>query len=1022
MSRTLSGSTRRLLRGAGLAALFVLSTPVHAVTLYDGAGSEYDIHDTAGYLIDGGPDAYDGMYKLRVNGNGYSGSVAGQSTDGREIRFTAFSESSSGLEVSRNVYVPTTGNFARYTEILTNPTSSDVTVSVEVWGDLGSDSATVTLDSSDSYLITDDRDAGAGGGDPTLLHYHSAVGSGQPATVTLVNNDDLSWSWPTLNVPAGGTVRLLYFVAQSDDLIAAQLVRAQIEANGVELYENMSGDEMAQVVNFTPPSSTTPTGGFASALPLAVPQSLTGSLDSGDAGSIQRSGLADLYAIDLSAGQEVTISMAASFDTYLYLYDVAGSEVARNDDGGVGLNSEIVYTAATAGVYYIEATAYSSGLGIYTLDVIGAATNQEPVASFSIDTATHQAPATVRFSDFSFDSDGTISQACWDFGDGAGAVCGGAGDTTHDYLSAGNYLVTLTVVDDDGASAQSSQTLTVESASVGEVMLSVPDSASGELASTDSLSLIRTSSYADLYRISLAADQSITIDLVSSDFDTYLYLYDTAFEQLRRNDDGGAGLNSRITYTAGQSEDVIIEATSYSGGRTGAYTLTISSDGEVLPTTLSIDTTPSPSNPLMQTYLARLSGEFSLERIEWNMGDGGAPFSTAGTTVTYAYADEGSYVVTATAYASSGTTVSGSTTVNVDAAVETVTAEFLTNVTSGSAPLDVAFTDQSSSSLGGDQFTYLWEFGDGQVSTERHPTHTFTDAGVYDVVLTVTSESSQQSGSYAVTVTVESAAVLDEVAVTGITRLRPQVIMAGVDPMQIDLVDTSFKVFAIVRPGATPIQQVQMAQNAALFPTAMNHVATYGNGDQRHEVRLTFPRGSFPEGSLGDLFGDQEGEFNIQVVDLAQQEHAFPYLEFGNNPMLNLDITSPYLPPSTQPGVRRLTPQVLAVGFDPTLIDLSDTSFEIKALVREGVVAMQNVTVNQNGNLGFALAMNCNEAHPNGDTLCSSTFTFPRGSFPASELGYLFGSNPGEFHVQAVDRAQQSHSFPYLEFGNYPAQ
>ena len=53
--------------------------------------------------------------------------------------------------------------------------------------------------------------------------------------------------------------------------------------------------------------------------------------------------------------------------------------------------------------------------------------------------------------------------------------------------------------------------------------------------------------------------------------------------------------------------------------------------------------------------------------------------------------------------------------------------------TSGSAPLQVAFTDASS----GTADSWSWNFGDGSTSTERHPTHTYADAGNYSVTLTV---------------------------------------------------------------------------------------------------------------------------------------------------------------------------------------------------------------------------------------------------------------------------------------------
>ena len=55
---------------------------------------------------------------------------------------------------------------------------------------------------------------------------------------------------------------------------------------------------------------------------------------------------------------------------------------------------------------------------------------------------------------------------------------------------------------------------------------------------------------------------------------------------------------------------------------------------------------------------------------------------------------------------------------------------------SGSAPLAVTFQDQSFGNIN----SRLWDFGDGDSSTEQHPIHTYTEAGSYTVTLTVTGD------------------------------------------------------------------------------------------------------------------------------------------------------------------------------------------------------------------------------------------------------------------------------------------
>ncbi|NNE10468.1 MAG: PKD domain-containing protein, partial [Gemmatimonadetes bacterium] len=64
----------------------------------------------------------------------------------------------------------------------------------------------------------------------------------------------------------------------------------------------------------------------------------------------------------------------------------------------------------------------------------------------------------------------------------------------------------------------------------------------------------------------------------------------------------------------------------------------------------------------------------------------------------------------------------------------TAVAAFTANTTSGTAPLNVSFTDQST----GSPTAWDWTFGDGGTSTSANPSHTYNSAGTYTVSLTVT--------------------------------------------------------------------------------------------------------------------------------------------------------------------------------------------------------------------------------------------------------------------------------------------
>jgi PKD repeat protein len=75
-------------------------------------------------------------------------------------------------------------------------------------------------------------------------------------------------------------------------------------------------------------------------------------------------------------------------------------------------------------------------------------------------------------------------------------------------------------------------------------------------------------------------------------------------------------------------------------------------------------------------------------------------------------------------------------------------ASFSCNITSGSKPLTVAFTDTSINSL----TAWSWNFGDGTSSKEQNPTHTYSIPGTHTVTLTVSNSNGSDSKSATITV------------------------------------------------------------------------------------------------------------------------------------------------------------------------------------------------------------------------------------------------------------------------------
>ncbi|UCH74375.1 MAG: PKD domain-containing protein, partial [Rhodospirillales bacterium] len=103
--------------------------------------------------------------------------------------------------------------------------------------------------------------------------------------------------------------------------------------------------------------------------------------------------------------------------------------------------------------------------------------NMRPVAIATANPASGEVPLTVSFSAAgSFDPDGIIVDYAWDFGDGTG----GAGmNVSHDYIQAGEYLATLTVTDNLGASTSNVAPIVVLAVNQPPVAVATADPVSG---------------------------------------------------------------------------------------------------------------------------------------------------------------------------------------------------------------------------------------------------------------------------------------------------------------------------------------------------------------------------------------------------------------------------------------------------------------------------------------------------------------------------------------------------------------
>jgi PKD repeat protein len=181
----------------------------------------------------------------------------------------------------------------------------------------------------------------------------------------------------------------------------------------------------------------------------------------------------------------------------------------------------------------------------------------------------------------------------------------------------------------------------------------------------------------------------------------------------------------------------------YAAAGTFTVTLTVTDDeGEAVSGTakVTVHTPADPGGVLTVSFSADCVGlicDFTDRSAAsasavytWTFGDQSEPLTSR--DVQHTYGAEGDFLVSLTIL-DGGRQVSATRTLHVELVNLPPAAQFVYTCTD----LTCEFTDQSTDEIGG-LASFRWDFGDGQISTDRNPSHTYAQAAHYTVDLTVT--------------------------------------------------------------------------------------------------------------------------------------------------------------------------------------------------------------------------------------------------------------------------------------------
>ena len=415
-----------------------------------------------------------------------------------------------------------------------------------------------------------------------------------------------------------------------------------------------------------------------------------------------------------------------------YSYDLDGYIVSYFWDFGDSANGTSVTTEhayADNGTYIVTLTITDDDGATAVATATKIISNRVPTASFTENATTVYTGEIIHFNaSESFDPDGYIASYFWDFGDGTNAT---GVIIVHSYADNGTYIVTLTVTDDDGATASTS--------AIKTVLNRAPVASFTESATTV------------LTNESIDFDASRSYD---SDGTIVSFFWDFG------DNTNATGVSVSHAYTNNGVYTVTLTVTDDDNATASAQaTKTILNRLPVANFTESAETVYDG-----ETIIFNASASYDLDGMIvnyfWDFGDG---TNTTGVRVSHAYSDDGIYIVTLTVTDddSAVATATAAKTILNRAPVASFT-ESAETVFLGET---IMFDASGSYDPDGAIVTYFWDFGDDTNATGVTVNHTYLYDGTYTLTLTVTDDDNVSTSTSAI----KTVRTRPDIAVTNVT-------------------------------------------------------------------------------------------------------------------------------------------------------------------------------------------------------------------------------------------------------------